>query len=78
MTDYESFRRDIERVLTESGHPLTWTEIRTKAKLPQAFPNNKWVHRLESDICLQRERDTHGIIQWKLKKTASIDSPGEG
>jgi hypothetical protein len=47
---------------------MTWTEIRTAAKLPQALPNNQWVRRLESDISLIRERDKHGIIKWKLKQ----------
>lgn len=63
---YEDFRSKIEAALREAGGPLTWTEIRTKAKLPQTFPNNQWVHRLEQDIKLQRKRDTHGIILWSL------------
>jgi hypothetical protein len=45
---------------------MTWTEIRTEATLPQKFPNNQWVHRMEQDIGLIRERDQHGIIQWRL------------
>lgn len=62
---YEAFRDAIKKTLKEGG-PLTWTEIRTKAKLPQMFPNNKWVHRMEGDIGLRRNRDTHGIIKWGL------------
>jgi DNA-directed RNA polymerase subunit RPC12/RpoP len=65
MLTYEDFRDKIRDTLQKSG-PLTWTEIRTSAKLPQAFPNNKWVHRMESDIGLKRNKDTHGIIKWKL------------
>jgi hypothetical protein len=45
---------------------MTWTEIRTAAKLPQMFPNNKWVRRLERDIGLKRNKDVHGIIRWQL------------
>lgn len=67
--DYERFRGEVERVLNEANGPLTWTEIRTKAKLPQAFPNNQWVHRLEKDLGLERKRDTHGIIQWRLRRS---------
>jgi len=63
MLTYEDFRDKIQATLAASG-PLTWTEIRTNAKLPQAFPNNKWVHRLEQDIGLKRNRDAHGIIKW--------------
>ncbi len=66
MTSYETFRDTIERTLRESEHPLTWTEIRTIGKMPQAFPNNKWVHQLESEIGLQRKRDKGGIIHWSL------------
>jgi hypothetical protein len=65
MLTYEDFRDKIENTLTKSGS-LTWTEIRTIAKLPQAFPNNKWVRRLEEDISLKRTKDSHGIIKWAL------------
>ena len=66
MLTYEDFRNKIEKTLRKSG-TLTWTEIRTTAKLPQAFPNNKWVHRLERDIGLKRNKDEHGIIKWNLE-----------
>ena len=67
MTTYEDFRDAIRRTLEEvKGGPLTWTEIRTVAGLPQKFPNNKWVRQIEKDIGLTRKRDAHGIIQWKL------------
>lgn len=65
MLTYEDFRDKIQNALKESG-PLTWTEIRTNAKLPEKFPNNKWVHRLELDISLKRQKDAHGIIKWRL------------
>ena len=66
MLTYEEFRSRIETVLKEAGKELTWTEIRTIAQLPQKFPNNQWVHRLEQDIGLERKKDAHGIIHWKL------------
>ena len=65
MLTYEDFRDRIQQTLRESG-PLTWTEIRTAAKLPQLFPNNKWVRRMERDINLKRNRDPRGIIKWQL------------
>lgn len=65
MLTYEDFRDKIQKALKESG-PLTWTEIRTLAKLPEKFPNNKWVRRMEQDIGLKRNKDGHGIIKWKL------------
>ena len=46
MTSYEDFRDVIRQTL--EGRRLTWTEIRTTAKLPQLFPNNQWVRRLEN------------------------------
>jgi hypothetical protein len=66
MMTYQSFRDAIVRTLKEAGGPLTWTEIRTAAKLPQKFPNNKWVHDIERDSGLKRSKDAHGIIKWKL------------
>ena len=65
-TTYEEFKLIIKKVLTETGEPITWTEVRTISKLPQLFPNNRWVRQLESDIGLKRNRDSHGIIRWSL------------
>jgi hypothetical protein len=64
---YETFKETIRGTLQSSRQPMTWTEIRTSAKLPQAVPNNQWVRKLEIDIGLQRKRDNHGIIYWSLK-----------
>ena len=64
MLTYEDFRDKIQAALKRG--PLTWTEIRTAAKLPQKFPNNKWVHQMERDISLKRAKDPHGIITWKI------------
>ena len=64
---YEEFQEKI-RCTLDDGIPRTWTEIRTTAKLPQKFPNNIWVRRMEQDIGLVRERDRHGIIQWSLRR----------
>lgn len=74
VTTYEAFCKLVSDVLNKAGHPLTWTEVRTAAALPQAFPNNKWVRRMEVDIGLKRSRDTHGIIHWQLGD--KIDSLG--
>ncbi len=67
MTPYEDFRDTVQRVLREAGKELTWTEIRTMAKLQQKFPNNQYVRRMEQDIGLVRKTDAHGIIHWQLK-----------
>lgn len=66
MTTYEEFKAAIETTINAAGKPLTWTEIRTIARLPQKFPNNQWVHQMEKDIRLQRTKDANGIIQWSL------------
>lgn len=68
---YEEFRHNIRAALHEKS-PMTWTEIRTRKKLPQKFPNNVWVHRMESDIGLIRERDAHGIIHWRLNECEAL------
>jgi hypothetical protein len=63
---YEDFKSKIAKVLNDVGKPLTWTEVRTIAALPQAFPNNQWVHRMEKDIGLIRKRESDGTIHWHL------------
>ncbi|MEK6324315.1 MAG: hypothetical protein AABN33_21965 [Acidobacteriota bacterium] len=67
MMSYEDFRDAIKKALNEAGRSITWTEVRTIAKLPQRFPNNQWVHRMEKDIGLERKKDAHGVILWQLK-----------
>ena len=66
MTSYDDFKAAIETTIKQAGKPLTWTEIRTIARLPQKFPNNQWVHQMERDIKLQRKKDANGIIKWRL------------
>ena len=63
---YESFRDTVRDVLVRAGRGLTWTEVRTEAKLPQALPNNQWVRRMEVDIRLMRQRDSRGILLWAI------------
>lgn len=64
---YEEFRDRVKTVLASAvGEQMTWTEIRTKARLPQRWPNNQWVHRMDKDIGLMREKDKNGIIRWKI------------
>lgn len=74
MMTYDDFREKIVGTLRKADGPLTWTEIRTRANLPQAFPNNQWVHRLEKDVGLQRRREAHGIIHWQLTGDSSAAS----
>ncbi len=65
MADYEAFKNVIHEVLQNAGQPLTWTDIKVEADLPQKVPNNQWVHRMEQDIGLVRERTGNRIL-WKL------------
>jgi hypothetical protein len=66
MMTYDDFKEKIALTIQKEGRPLTWTEIRTLASLPQAFPNNQWVHRMEKDIGLVRRRQSDGTIHWTL------------
>jgi hypothetical protein len=70
MMTYDDFKEKIAATLKTAGRPLTWTEIRTTASLPQAFPNNQWVHKMERDIGLVRRKEPDGIIHWALKDSA--------
>jgi len=78
-SSYTEFSSKVAKVLKAASKPLTWTEIRTEAALPQAFPNNQWVHRMEQDIGLVRRRESSGIIHWQLKESlfdgASTQTP---
>jgi hypothetical protein len=65
MTDYETFKNVIYEVLQNADGPLTWTEIRDSAGLSQKVPYNQWVHRMEQDIGLVRERTNKSIL-WQL------------
>jgi hypothetical protein len=67
MMTYEDFQKKVRNILRNAKEPLTWTEIRTGARLPQLFPNNQWVRKMEKDIGLERSRDAHGIIHWTVK-----------
>ena len=72
---YDDFKGKIAAALKGAAKPLTWTEIRTAAGLPQLFPNNQWVHRLEKDVSLIRRREGDGTIHWQiLKDTAGVES----
>jgi hypothetical protein len=73
---YDEFKEKIADVLRRAGKPITWTEVRTAAGLPQAYPNNQWVHRMEADIGLLRRREPDGIIHWLLKDaTLDLETP---
>lgn len=63
---YEEFRDKIEKVLKLNRDGLTGTEIKTKLKLPQRVPNNKWVRMMEKDIGLTRVKEPKGMV-WRLK-----------
>ena len=68
LMPYEEFRDKVKDALKATDHSLTWTEVRTVTGLPQRFPNNRWVRRLEEDIGLRRDRNKQGIIHWELSK----------
>lgn len=75
MMPYDEFKAAIVRTLKSAEGPLTWTEIRTFSRLPQLFPNNQWVRRLEKDIGLRRHREPNGVIHWELNKDAAEPTP---
>ncbi|KXB01931.1 hypothetical protein AKJ45_00935 [candidate division MSBL1 archaeon SCGC-AAA261F19] len=64
--EYKEFRNTIKEVLSSAEEPMTWTEIKKKAKLKQKVPNNVWVRKMEKDIGLVRERSPKGTI-WRLE-----------
>lgn len=70
-TTYDQFRKAVVKALRKADKPLTWTEIRRSSRLPQLFPNNHWVQRMErDDSVISRERDPRGVIAWRLPDTS--------
>jgi hypothetical protein len=65
--NYERFRASIERILKQAKEPLTWAEIKEKARFEQKVPNNRWVRWLEKDIGLVREKTKGGKTVWRLE-----------
>jgi hypothetical protein len=66
---YESFAEAVERVLTEVQGGLTWSKIREASGLPHKRPSALWVHRLENERGLEREKDTKSSqIVWRMPK----------
>jgi len=63
---YEEFRDKIKGLLQYNDKGMTWTQIRTRLKLDQVVPNNKWVRRMEKDIGLMRVKGTDGVILWRV------------
>lgn len=64
---YEAFRDAVENVLKNYPDGTTWTQVRKDAKLPQKWPNNKWVRQMDEDIGLIREV-VKGQTIWRLEK----------
>ena len=64
---YEDFKTTVEHVLIEAGNPLTWSQIKQRAGLPQKVPNNKWVRQMETNIGLIRGKGKGGKMLWRLK-----------
>lgn len=84
---YVDFRDAIAREIGRTGRGLTWSELRTRLRLPYVRPCPEWTKQLESDIGLTRTRGEPRALVWTLrtsrratrpKKTAGrvIDSSG--
>ncbi len=69
---YDDFKMKVADALRNGGKPLTWTEVRTLASLPQTSPNKQWVQRMETDIGLRRRCGPDGIIYWQLSNEPHI------
>lgn len=63
---YEEFCDRIKGTLQYNDKGMTWTEVRTKLRLNQVVPNNKWVRRMEKDIGLIRVKGKNGIVLWRI------------
>jgi predicted Zn-ribbon and HTH transcriptional regulator len=77
MMPYDEFKMKVLEVLEKADSPITWTEVRTIAGLPQLFPNNQWVRKLEKDINLHRHRDNNGVIYWQLGESVKNEKTNE-
>ena len=51
---YGDFKKSIKNILERHPAGLTWSQIRDKLSLPQKYPHNQWVRKLEQEIGLRR------------------------
>ena len=59
MMPYDEFKERVVQAIEKAGQPLTWTEIRTVAGLPQLFPNNQWsIGWSETSVSIEAEVPT--------------------
>ena len=65
--DYEEFLEKVRATLEDEPEGLSWSQVRTKAGLPQKAPNNKWVRRLERDLGLKRSLVSGKGTIWRLR-----------
>lgn len=65
-SDYDDFKKTIQKILRRSKKPLAWAEIKEKAGFKQKVPNNRWVKQMEVDIGLIREKDEKRRTVWRL------------
>lgn len=74
---YEEFKNSIKNILERHPSGLTWTQIRDKLNLPQKYPNNQWVKRLENEIGLARIK-IGNISYWNFENDSIYTIGYEG
>jgi hypothetical protein len=63
---YVDFRDAIEKALRRHPDGLTYKQLKTRCRLPYDSPCQVWVHQLERDIGLVREKGEGRAFIWKV------------
>jgi len=64
---YTEFRDQIQQELRRDPSGITWVELKDRLNLPYKTPCPTWVHRLENEIALIREKGLGRAFIWKVK-----------
>ena len=65
---YAEFKHAIERELRRHPEGLTWSQLKSRLRLPYARPCGTWVRNLESDIGLARIKGETRAHVWTLDR----------
>jgi len=63
---YVDFRETIEKALKKHPAGMTWPQLRDRHRLPYQSPCQVWIHQLERDIGLVREKGPGRALIWKV------------
>ncbi len=68
---YTDFRDTIARELRRTARGLTWSQLKTRLRLPFDRPCPEWTKQLETEIGLTRIKGDGRSLLWTVPQTKS-------